>query len=557
MAVAALSTSATPLTAGPAATPPAATGPSGGAATGKAAPAFAQLVAEAKSDDKTGQEAKPDAGGEPDADAAATAVEGGVATASEGEAKDRPADQPVDLLAEIEAMVAAAGQIGVAAPSPAQAVATPVSATPETSTETAAPLTTDAPSTTRPATTAVALPTVALPAAIRKAAALSASATEPPATATAADPVPGAAPPEAETNAASPILADTAVPTGDAPAQAPRGNITALLASLKSAFAPGRAPAAAAPLAPVADGAAAAPMANPAAALPTAPAAAAPVILSTEAVIAEPAGPAKGGKPTRTPAVSSASASASAAAVAIAKTDAAVPQPTPLPASADAALQPTEARRPAAADGTVPEDGTPATTAPTAPLASPAAALDAALAGVRPNQAGSIAATDIAANGTVNQAEMAVDRHLDLAHDNQWLDRLARDISQAATQQGHLKFHLNPERLGALTVEIANSAAGTAIKLTTETDQARAIIADAQPRLIAEVRAQGLRVAETHVELNNQQGNSGSAFTQNPQGQAQQQRQSSADHQPFGRTQATIRDDAGDSAPSEDGELYA
>ncbi|MBD3762256.1 flagellar hook-length control protein FliK, partial [Rhizorhabdus sp.] len=268
---------------------------------------------------------------------------------------------------------------------------------------------------------------------------------------------------------------------------------------------------------------------------------------------AEPAGPAKGGKPTRTPAVSS----ASAAAVAIAKTDAAVPQPATLPASADAALQPTEARHPAAADGTVPEDGTPATTAPTAPLASPAAALDAALAGVRPNQAGSIAATDIAANGTVNQAEMAVDRHLDLARDNQWLDRLARDISQAATQQGHLKFHLNPERLGALTVEIANSAAGTAIKLTTETDQARAIIADAQPRLIAEVRAQGLRVAETHVELNNQQGNSGSAFTQNPQGQAQQQRQSSADHQPFGRTQATIRDDAGDSAPSEDGELYA
>lgn len=553
MAVAALSTSATPLTAGPAATPPAATGPSGAAATGKAAPAFAQLVAEAKSDDKTGQEAKPDAGGEPDADAAATAVDGGVATASEGEAKDRPADQPVDLLAEIEAMVAAAGQIGVAAPSPAQAVATPVSATPETSTETAAPLTTDAPSTTRSATTAVALPTVALPAAIRKAAAPSASATEPPATAAAADPVPGAAPLEAETNAASPILANAAVPTGDAPAQAPRGNITALLASLKSAFAPGRAPAAAAALAPVADGATAAPTASPAAALPTAPAAAAPVILSTEAVIAEPAGPAKGGKPTRTPAVSS----ASAAAVAIAKTDAAVPQPTPLPASADAALQPTEARRPAAADGTVPEDGTPATTAPTAPLASPAAALDAALAGVRPNQAGSIAATDIAANGTVNQAEMAVDRHLDLARDNQWLDRLARDISQAATQQGHLKFHLNPERLGALTVEIANSAAGTAIKLTTETDQARAIIADAQPRLIAEVRAQGLRVAETHVELNNQQGNSGSAFTQNPQGQAQQQRQSSADHQPFGRTQATIRDDAGDSAPSEDGELYA
>ena len=156
-------------------------------------------------------------------------------------------------------------------------------------------------------------------------------------------------------------------------------------------------------------------------------------------------------------------------------------------------------------------------------------------------------------DGTVkapSQADQSVTRHLDLARDNQWLDRLAHDISQAATQQGHLKFQLNPEHLGALTVEIANSASGTAIRMTADTDQARAIIADAQPRLLAEVRAQGLRISESHVDLN-QQGSGGSSFAQG------QQRQASENSKPFAPTQTVIRNDAADSAPSDDGELYA
>ena len=97
--------------------------------------------------------------------------------------------------------------------------------------------------------------------------------------------------------------------------------------------------------------------------------------------------------------------------------------------------------------------------------------------------------------------------------------------------------------------------------MTADTDQTRAIIADAQPRLLAEVRAQGLRVTESHVDLN-QQGQGGgygsSASAHGQQGQPGQQRQpASADHQPFGRTQAAIRDDAGDSASRDDGDLYA
>ncbi|MBW8910801.1 MAG: flagellar hook-length control protein FliK, partial [Sphingomonas sp.] len=226
--------------------------------------------------------------------------------------------------------------------------------------------------------------------------------------------------------------------------------------------------------------------------------------------------------------------------------DPSIPTATPLP---DAGMiQDSDAHLPQAgkseADGFAPQPATPA--------AGPAPAVPAETTPVP--AAGNAAVTSAAAptDGVpvATQAEQSLARHLDLARDNQWLDRLARDISQAASQQGHLKFQLNPEHLGALTVEIANSASGTAIRMTADTDQARTIIADAQPRLLAEVRAQGLRVSESHVDLN-QQGGGSSASAQG------QQRQSSENHKPFAATQAATRDDAGDSVSRDDGELYA
>jgi len=167
-----------------------------------------------------------------------------------------------------------------------------------------------------------------------------------------------------------------------------------------------------------------------------------------------------------------------------------------------------------------------------------------------------------APTATATLADQTVDRQLDLARETQWLDRLARDIGQAATQQGNLKFQLNPEHLGSLQVEITNSAAGASIRMTTDREQARDIIADAQPRLLAEVRAQGLRVAESHVDLNNQQqpssgGHSQTASGQASAGQQQQQRRSSEDHKPFSLTSTNQRDVPGDSATRDDGELYA
>ena len=46
----------------------------------------------------------------------------------------------------------------------------------------------------------------------------------------------------------------------------------------------------------------------------------------------------------------------------------------------------------------------------------------------------------------------------------------------------------------------SQSDRGTSVRLTAETEAARQILADAQPRLAAEARAQGVRIAETHVD---------------------------------------------------------
>jgi flagellar hook-length control protein FliK len=103
-------------------------------------------------------------------------------------------------------------------------------------------------------------------------------------------------------------------------------------------------------------------------------------------------------------------------------------------------------------------------------------------------------------------ADQMISHHLDLAKDSQWLDSLARDIARAANSESHMRFQLSPEHLGTLKVELLNGSNGTSVKLTTETEAARQILADAQPKLVAEARAQGLRISEAQVNLGNHGG---------------------------------------------------
>lgn len=113
-----------------------------------------------------------------------------------------------------------------------------------------------------------------------------------------------------------------------------------------------------------------------------------------------------------------------------------------------------------------------------------------------------------AANAAPAVADLVVERQLDLANDNQWLDRLARDIARAGASDEPLRFRLHPQTLGHLQVELSQGERGTTVRLTVETEAARSMLVDAQPRLAAEARAQGVRLAGTEVDLGtaNQQG---------------------------------------------------
>jgi flagellar hook-length control protein FliK len=90
---------------------------------------------------------------------------------------------------------------------------------------------------------------------------------------------------------------------------------------------------------------------------------------------------------------------------------------------------------------------------------------------------------------------------LDMARGNEWIDTLARDIAQTASGEGVLRFKLNPETLGELRVEITQSDRGAHVRLHAGSEAAQQALADAQPRLAAEARAQGVRIAETEISF--------------------------------------------------------
>jgi flagellar hook-length control protein FliK len=142
-------------------------------------------------------------------------------------------------------------------------------------------------------------------------------------------------------------------------------------------------------------------------------------------------------------------------------------------------------------------------------------------------------------------AEILAEHQLDLASDGAWLDQLARDIAGAGEEGAPLRFRLNPEMLGSLRVEIRQEQAGAAVRLTAETEAARAIIADAQPRLVAEARAQGVRITETHVDLGGGQGSGDS------------RRQQSASPDPQLRTARLLQEDALTDGKPTSADLYA
>lgn len=86
-----------------------------------------------------------------------------------------------------------------------------------------------------------------------------------------------------------------------------------------------------------------------------------------------------------------------------------------------------------------------------------------------------------------------------------WLDQLARDIAATASADGKLSFRIVPQQLGQLDINIEARDAGVAVHMKTETREAQALIAAAQPRLESALGQNGIRVAETSVASNGQE----------------------------------------------------
>lgn len=103
------------------------------------------------------------------------------------------------------------------------------------------------------------------------------------------------------------------------------------------------------------------------------------------------------------------------------------------------------------------------------------------------------------AQSAPSDAGVFIERQLDLADEGAWLDSLARDIVAAGSARDRLSFVLHPAKLGRLDVDLAQVGAGLSVQITTSTDDAAKIVSAAQPRLLEDLRSQGVRVADAGV----------------------------------------------------------
>lgn len=103
--------------------------------------------------------------------------------------------------------------------------------------------------------------------------------------------------------------------------------------------------------------------------------------------------------------------------------------------------------------------------------------------------------------GIVETARPAIvaERVLDLTSDDAWIERLATDIAATKSATGDLSFRLMPRHLGRLDVSMITGDDGVSVKLDTQHEATATIVAAAQPRLVEDLRQQGVRVAEAQV----------------------------------------------------------
>ena len=110
-----------------------------------------------------------------------------------------------------------------------------------------------------------------------------------------------------------------------------------------------------------------------------------------------------------------------------------------------------------------------------------------------------------AMNGTAPAADIVraapvTERLLDMGSDDQWIAQLAADIAATKSDTGDLSFRLMPRHLGRLDVAMKMEEGGAiSMKLDTQHEATATIVQAAQPRLVEDLRQQGVRVAEAQV----------------------------------------------------------
>ncbi|WP_257545775.1 flagellar hook-length control protein FliK [Sphingopyxis sp. DBS4] len=155
--------------------------------------------------------------------------------------------------------------------------------------------------------------------------------------------------------------------------------------------------------------------------------------------------------------------------------------PTPArPVRAESAALPTSAAKPAADP------------APVRPVADSGASMAVLF--------GQPAAPGIVAPAFAQAAAPVTERLLDMGSDDQWIAQLATDIAATKSESGDLSFRLMPRHLGRLDVAMKlDDSGGVSLKLDTQHEATATIVTAAQPRLVEDLRQQGVRVAEAQV----------------------------------------------------------
>ncbi|MDK2760200.1 MAG: flagellar hook-length control protein FliK [Sphingopyxis sp.] len=114
--------------------------------------------------------------------------------------------------------------------------------------------------------------------------------------------------------------------------------------------------------------------------------------------------------------------------------------------------------------------------------------------------------TPAPAQGTAQIADAAgpariAERVLDMDSDGAWIDQLARDIAATKSDNGDISFRLMPRHLGRLDVAMRMGDEGMSLKLDAQHEAAATIVTAAQPRLVDDLRQQGVRVSGTEVTV--------------------------------------------------------